>query len=105
MVQLQAGTIRDNRHSLNLWVDIRDIILVVLLWEASLWLCLDLLDLCMSYSVLRKLSKKVVWLIGRNSVTAAVSYVSAIFSTVSIVEPIHLFILPVRSTVRQLGKS
>lgn len=105
MVQPQAGIIKDNLHSHNLLVDIKDIILVVLLWEVSSWHYLDLFDLCMNCLVLRNLSKKDVWLIGRNSVIAVVSYVSVISSTVSTVGPILLFIWLGRIIVNRLGRS
>ena len=104
VVQLQVGIIKDNHLFQNLLVDIKDFILVVLLWVVFLWLCLGLLDLCMSYLVLRNLNKKVVWLIGRSSVIVVVSCVLAIYSTVLIVELILLYILLVKDIVLQLGK-
>lgn len=104
VVQLQVGIIKDNHLFQNLLVDIKDFILVVLLWVVSLWLCLGLLDLCMSYLVLRNLNKKVVWLIGRSSVIVVVSCVLAIYLTVLIVELILLYILLVKDIVLQLGK-
>lgn len=76
----------------------------MLRWEVSLWRCLGLLDLCISCLVLRKLSKKVVWLIGRSSVIVVVSCVLAIYSTVLIVELILLYILLVRNIVLRLGR-
>ncbi len=104
VVQLQVGIIKDNHLFQNLLVDIKDFILVVLLWVVFLWLCLGLLDLCMNYLVLRNLNKKVVWLIGRNSVIVVVSCVLAIYLTVLIVELILLYILLVKDIVLQLGR-
>lgn len=104
VVQLQVGIIKDNHLFQNLLVDIKDFILVVLLWVVSLWHYLGLLDLCMNYLVLRNLNKKVVWLIGRNFVIVVVSCVLAIYLTVLIVELILLYILLVRNIVLQLGR-
>lgn len=104
VVLLLVGIINDNHLSRNRLGDIEDTILVVLRWEVSLWRCLGLLDLCISYLVLRKLNKKVVWLIGRSSVIVVVSCVLAIYSTVLIVELILLYILLVKDIVLRLGR-
>jgi len=100
----QVGIIKDNLLLLNQSVDIEDIILVVLLWVASSWLCLVSLDLCMNFWHLKNQINKVVWQTGKSSVIAAVSCVLAIFLIVSILELTLSSIYLEIDTAHQHGK-